>query len=213
MLADHGEYLGEHGTWEHHPPGRMSVIHVPLMMTYPKRFKEPKRIEDVVQLLDVMPTILELAEVDRSDLLLQGDSLVGLIEGKEAERWRDRVVISEEPTAMQKQNPCACGSIIHRDHHLINSALFWPAKGQHYAPDLAAFIKTRVYAFRDDAKEEGALLSFAPDLYVRWLALDVLSDLHAADLATQRKLTEGEGGDRKLDPDTLEHLKGLGYVN
>ena len=29
----------------------LPVIHVPLMMSYPKRFKEAKRIEDVVQLL------------------------------------------------------------------------------------------------------------------------------------------------------------------
>jgi arylsulfatase A-like enzyme len=197
----------------HRPPGRMPVIHVPLMMTYPNRFKEARRIEDVVQLLDVMPTILELAEVDRSDLLLQGDSLVGLIEGKDAERWRDRVVISDEPPEMLRQNPCSCGSIIHRDEHLINSAMFWPAKGQRFAPNLAAFVKTRVYAFRDDPQEESALLSFAPDLYARWLALDLFLDLRAANLATQRKLTEGEGGDLQLDPDTLEDLKGLGYVN
>jgi arylsulfatase A-like enzyme len=213
MLADHGEYLGEHGLWSHNPPGRMSVIHVPLMMTYPKRFKQPERIDDVVQLLDVMPTILELAGVDRSDLLLQGDSLVGLIDGKDADRWRNRVVISEEPMAMHRQNPCACGSIIRQDLHLINSVSFWPARGQRYAPDLFAFVKTRVYDFRDDPDELSALPSFAPDLHARWLALDVFSDLHASNIETERKLTEGAGRDLQLDPDTLEHLKGLGYVN
>ena len=84
LLSDHGEYMGEHGLVGHQPPGLMPVIHVPLMMVYPKRFREAKRIGDPVQLIDVMPTILELAEVDRADLLLQGDSLVGLIEGQGA---------------------------------------------------------------------------------------------------------------------------------
>ena len=32
-------------------------------------------------------------------------------------------------------------------------------------------------------------------------------------MATWRKVTEGEGGDRVIDPDTLERLRGLGYVN
>ena len=73
LLADHGEYMGEHGRWFHRPPGLMPVIHVPLMMVYPKRFQEAKRIGDPVQLVDVMPTILELAEVDPADLLLQGE--------------------------------------------------------------------------------------------------------------------------------------------
>ena len=89
FLADHGEYMGEHGLWGHKPPGLMPVIHVPLMMVYPKRFQEAKRIGDPVQLIDVMPTILELAEVDPADLLLQGNSLIGLIEGRDPERWRE----------------------------------------------------------------------------------------------------------------------------
>ena len=32
-------------------------------------------------------------------------------------------------------------------------------------------------------------------------------------MSTWRKITEGEGGDRVIDPDTLERLRGLGYVN
>jgi arylsulfatase A-like enzyme len=37
---------------------------MPLMMTYPRRFEEAKKIVDVVQLVDVVPTVLELAEID-----------------------------------------------------------------------------------------------------------------------------------------------------
>lgn len=213
LLSDHGEYQGEHGLWGHKPPGLMPVIHVPLMISYPERFKEAKRIGDVVQLLDVVPTILELAEIDRSDLLLQGDSLVDLIEGKEPERWRDRVVISEEPVAMRKQNPCACASMMHRGWHVINSVQFWPTRWHRHFPNLHSFIKTRVYRFRDDPKEADALLSFVPDVSMRWLAFDVISDLHEANTITRRKLTKGEGVDLPLDPGTVEHLRGLGYVN
>jgi arylsulfatase A-like enzyme len=213
LLSDHGEYMGEYGWWGHEPPGLMPVIHVPLMMIYPKRFQKAKRIEAPVQLIDVMPTVLEVAKADPTDLLLQGDSLVPLIEGREPERWRDRVVISEEPIAMRKERPCRCASVIQRDRHVISSTHLWPRRGGRLLPRLVPFINTRVYEFRNDPTEESALLSALPDLYVRWLAFDLLSELQDTNMATHRRLTEGEGVDLQLDPDTLEHLRGLGYVN
>jgi arylsulfatase A-like enzyme len=215
LLADHGEYMGEHGWWGHQPPGLMPVIHVPLMMVYPKRFRDAKRITDPVQLIDVMPTILELAEVDRADLLLQGDSLVELIEGREPERWQDRMVISEEPIAMHRDGPCRCASAIYRDWHVNSSTAPNPliVHAGRFLPSLIPFVNTRVYQFRDDPTEQRALLSALPDLYLRWLASDLFSELQDANFVTHRRLTEGEGVDLQLDPDTLEHLRGLGYVN
>jgi len=213
FLSDHGEYMGEHGRWGHQPPGLMPVIHVPLMMTYPSRFKESKRITDVVQLIDVMPTVLELAEIDTTDLLLQGDSLVSLIEGNEPERWRDRVVVSEEPISMTKEDPCACASLVHRDWHVISSPRFWPVRGAAHLPHLYTFVKTGVFRLRDDPTEESSILSFFPDLYLRWFANSTISSLREANQATWRKLTEGDSIDLQVDPDTLEHLRGLGYVN
>jgi arylsulfatase A-like enzyme len=214
FLADHGEFMGEQGHWEHHPPGLLPVIHVPLMMTYPSRFKEPKRITEVVQLVDVMPTVLELAGIERTDLLLQGDSLVSLIEGGEPERWRDRLAISEEPTAMERDQPCSCASLMFRDWHVISSTWLWPAdRSDPILPGVHTFVKTHVYWYRDDPKEPVPGLAFLPDLYVRWLANDTVSGLREANQATWRKLTEGDAMDLQIDPDTLEHLRGLGYVN
>ena len=91
----------------------MATTHVPLMFVHPERFKEPKRIKEPVQLIDVMPTVLELAGVDRTDLLLQG------VAGRAGRRrgpgyWRDRVIVSEEPTAMLKGDPCGCWSVYFR---------------------------------------------------------------------------------------------------
>jgi arylsulfatase A-like enzyme len=215
FLADHGEYMGEHGLWGHKPPGLMPVIHVPLMMVYPKRFQEAKRIGDPVQLVDVMPTILELAEVDPADLLLQGDSLVGLIEGRDPERWRNRVAISEEPTAMHRQGPCRCASLVYRDWHVNSSTALngLTIQAGRFLPSVIPFVNTRVYRFRDDPTEQSALLSALPDVYLRWLAQDLFSELQDTNMTTHRKLTEGENVDLQLDPDTLEHLRGLGYVN
>jgi hypothetical protein len=125
------------------------------------------------------------------------------------------VVISEEPTVMHKQGPCRCASAIRRDQHVISStaAHLWLVHGGRFLPSLIPFVNTRVYQFRDDPTEQRALVSGLPDLYVRWLASDLFAELQDANMTTQRKLTEGESVDLQLDPDTLEHLRGLGYVN
>jgi hypothetical protein len=34
--------MGEHGRWEHHTPGNLQVIGVPLLVQYPARFPEPR---------------------------------------------------------------------------------------------------------------------------------------------------------------------------
>ena len=135
-----------------------------------------------------------------------GDSLVGLIDGEEPERWRDRVTVSEEAMLMTHQDPCACGSLFYGEWQLHGSARGWPSRIE------SPFVKTAVYRFRQDGIRP--VLSFLPDLYVRHLRKKTLASLASADLETWRKLTEGEQQDvYKMDTETLERLRGLGYVN
>jgi Sulfatase len=221
MTADHGEYLGERGMlgdqlWSHNPPGYLIGTRVPLLMVYPARFPQPKRILERAQLLDLMPTVLELAAVDRTGLMLQGDSLVDLVEGRRSDYWRDRVVFSEEPTAMLKRNPCSCGSTYFRDWHVLSSSWVaaWIAKpARRMMPQLLSVLATG--AFRVDPQRPADVLaaSFLPDLALRWWQRSLLTDLRQTNMATWRKLTSGAEEHDVIDPDTLERLKGLGYVN
>jgi arylsulfatase A-like enzyme len=206
FIADHGEWMGERGYWEHHPPGNRPVIHVPLMVVYPKAFPNPARIVESVQLIDVMPTILELAEVDTSELLMHGDSLAGLIQGNDPDRWAKRVTVSEEPMAMDRNDPCVCGSLFFDEWQLHGSTQGWPRRVK------LEFIKSAVYRFREDGITP--VTSFLPDLSIRILRNRALSRIQTANMSMWRTITEGEAGDiYKMDPDTLEELRGLGYVN
>ena len=214
FLADHGEYMGEHDKWEHRPPGYMPVIHVPLMMLYPRRFAEPRRIAENVQLIDVVPTILEFAGIDRSGLLLQGESLVDLIEGRNLDHWRNRLVVSEEPTAMIRENPCPCASLIYRNWHLVASTWTWPGGPLvDWFPTVQAIAKLRVFDFHEDPREEGLYGLFLPDLHLRWLHYSAVRRLMEIDGSIHAQITAEEDATKHLDPATLEHLRGLGYVD
>lgn len=216
MTSDHGEYLGDRSffgnrMWDHRPPTYMAGTHVPMMFVYPRRFPGPKRIREPVQLIDLLPTVLDLGGVDTTDLFLQGHSLVGLIDGEQPDYWRDRVVVVEEPTAMKKSDPCNCGSLYFRDRHLLASSWMWP-RDHLYAPDLQAFLTSSVLGV-DIGRSEAQDWAFFPDLLTRLRHRSIIGDLREANMATWRKITEGEGGNRVIDPDTLERLRGLGYVN
>jgi arylsulfatase A-like enzyme len=82
IAADHGELIGEHGiTLEHQTPYD-GVLHVPLIVVWPKELA-PRRVSQRVQLVDLVPTLLSLAGlppqhgVDGRDLspLLRGGTL------------------------------------------------------------------------------------------------------------------------------------------
>ncbi|MGI9031107.1 MAG: choline-sulfatase [Ilumatobacteraceae bacterium] len=88
FTADHGDLLGERGLWYKmnffEPAAR-----VPLIVAGPQI--EPGAAPDPVSLLDLLPTLLDLASVDRPDDV-DGDSLVPLLGG---DRQPDRTVVGE----------------------------------------------------------------------------------------------------------------------
>jgi arylsulfatase len=61
VVADHGESLGEHGIRFRHAGLHDTTTHVPLMIRWPGPDREGRRIEGLVQTIDLFPTILRAA--------------------------------------------------------------------------------------------------------------------------------------------------------
>ena len=59
VVADHGESLGEHGIFFRHLGLHDTTTHVPLMIRWPDR--QGRKIEGLVQTIDLFPTILRAA--------------------------------------------------------------------------------------------------------------------------------------------------------
>jgi arylsulfatase A-like enzyme len=92
FLSDNGYLLGQHGRVEKHCFYEPAV-RVPMIMRWPGHLPEGKRVAELVELVDVFPTLCSLLSVPKPPVL-HGVDLVPLIEGKSAAKPRD-VVFSE----------------------------------------------------------------------------------------------------------------------
>jgi arylsulfatase A-like enzyme len=78
VTADHGESLGAHGERDHGIFVYEDVLHVPLIVREPGR--RAGRVGEVVRLIDVMPTLLDLLDVPAP--ATDGVSLAALMQGR-----------------------------------------------------------------------------------------------------------------------------------
>jgi arylsulfatase A-like enzyme/predicted Zn-dependent protease len=92
LMSDHGEGLGEHGEQGHGLFLYDEAIHVPLIIKQESNVAAGRRVADLVQHIDVVPTILDLVKAPIPGAL-RGRSLKPLLEG--TGRLPERAVYSE----------------------------------------------------------------------------------------------------------------------
>jgi arylsulfatase len=81
FTSDHGEMLGNHGIYLKGSYTYDDLIHVPLIMSWPGHFRGGIRSDALVELVDIMPTLLDAAGV-KIPKIIQGKSLYGICTGK-----------------------------------------------------------------------------------------------------------------------------------
>jgi arylsulfatase A-like enzyme len=79
LTADHGEGLLDHGFMGHGAILYEETLRVPLLVRWRGRIAAGSVIRGPVEIVDVMPTILGLAEISPGDLVLQGRDLSGVL--------------------------------------------------------------------------------------------------------------------------------------
>jgi len=85
VMADHGEELGEDGVFNHRHRLSPQTLHVPLMVRLPGAQAGGRRVGEPVALLDLMPTLLELANA-APPASMRGQSLLPVLRGGTAPR-------------------------------------------------------------------------------------------------------------------------------
>jgi arylsulfatase A-like enzyme len=129
VTSDHGEALGEHGLIDHRGAVYREQLHVPLVLAAPGTVPAGRRVRQPVRMLDLYPTLLELAGVERSPR-----SLLAVLRGESRE---GAIVASAWPNPLWAD---AIGGRFSRRWNLYREggeALVWDAEGEAELYDLA----------------------------------------------------------------------------
>ena len=105
VVGDHGEGFGQHGEIDHGWMLYDTTMRVPLIFSLPGRVGQGQRSDALVSLVDLMPTILEFAGIERASTGMGrslGAALSGGAAGVPGLLWRDGyalLVFQVEPAA------------------------------------------------------------------------------------------------------------------
>lgn len=193
LVGDHGEALGQYGEETHGHFVYDATLQVPLVIRLPDGTGGGTQVDSPVSVVDIMPTILELAGLPvPQDDEIHGRSLVELVKGVSgaAEEFRRRPIYFE------------CFSPMYN---------FGWAPLQGIRLDQAKFIRAPIpelYLLGDNPREGQALnvLEQHPDLAQQMI--DTLQ--HLLDAPLRRPRLSGEMED--VDPEVIQKLLALGYL-
>ncbi|MCA1807106.1 MAG: sulfatase [Actinobacteria bacterium] len=213
VVADHGEFLGEHGgLWRHHPPGHVEVARVPFILRTPAA--TPRRVAEPVALLDLMPSLLEMAGVDASALVMHGDSLAQVAAGKGLPKLAERAVPADEMILEQGERRArGCGSFATatslwllsctRDEDFTPGRPL-PLRGPEPAP-------LRLVGLRPDNLGTEAAAGFGHTV-LEGVSRSALISLQSSNMEAWKRITAAAAARIVSDPLGDERLRALGYM-
>ena len=183
ITADHGEMLGEHGEMTHAYYIYQSAIKVPLIIRFPNS-SGPKTVKEVVGLVDIVPTVCNLLDIE-APAQVQGKDLSGYMQ-EEGFSYPDRYVYCESlfPTKYDA-NPLY--GVVTDKYKYIQTT------------------RDELYDLAVDPKEGNNILE-QKSQHARILK-DELMQIMESSIPS-----EGSGGKTELDAETRRRLESLGYV-
>jgi arylsulfatase A-like enzyme len=152
LWSDHGFHLGENGQWAKKSNTELD-LRVPLIVVAPGRTKPGSRTSALVELVDVYPTLAELAGLPR-DSTLEGRSFVPVLEEPQR-RWKSAVF-------SQFVRNGVLGRAVRSDQHRY---VEWTKQGSGERVD------TELYQIATDPLERHNLVESEPGLVARHAAL------------------------------------------
>lgn len=188
VLADHGEEFWDHGEFEHGHTLYDELIHIPLIIKPPRGLaRAGLAVPAQVRIIDIMPTLLEIAGID-SPVSFEGASLLPHLQGRPQP---DRPALSESTLYGSEKLAWRTGT-----HKYI------------FDTDAQASPRIRVYDLRADPGEQHNLAAVQPELVA---ALRTRFEDFFARLR-QRADDMSVPSVADMGPDHIQSLKSLGYI-
>jgi len=200
FFADHGEELYEHNFYiQHQRSVYESVLRIPVIIRYPEKIPENRRIKNVVESIDIMPTVLEFCGIKPTDKT-SGTSLKPLLEGKELKKdfgvseWNNSIFILKTSGWAYIYNPKG----------------IWPTDPRFEVGEYPV-AKEELYNIKLDPKQKNNLVSknreFADTLRAKVMTW-MTSTLSKEEWSKEFKVEEKPKLTKKME----EALKSLGYI-
>lgn len=213
VTSDHGEEFYDHGSWQHGHSLYNEQIRIPLIIKFPESRSHGLKITTPVQVVDILPTVLEELDIPSSSDSLDGRSVLALTR---QDRQAPRELLSEIygrvefPSPLKGASPCLRRvAIVNGGFKLI---LIINHNKYHYffspRPSLPPMIGIELYDLEKDPGEKVNLAPMRPEL-VRSLRAKI-----EAYFASAAKGKEPGAGKRALfDQRLAEKLKAFGYIH
>ena len=201
FMSDHGEEFLEHGRHFHGNNAYGEMLNVPLMMWWPGVIPAG-RSDEVVQSIDVLPTVLDLARIAVPDQA-QGQSLVPLmVQGEVPSRigWVSRPAFAER-LAMEDDESIPAEEQV---DSLVIVADGWKLIRNSRRPE--GWPEFELYDYENDPMDQTNVAEDHPDI-VAGLAAE-LAAWHERALAVRIE----EADDADLSPEEEARLRALGYI-
>jgi arylsulfatase A-like enzyme len=206
FYADHGEEFHDHGRMWHGQSVYGEMIRVPLILWGPGRVPKGVKVEEPVELVDIMPTLLEYAGLTLPPGL-QGQSLRPLLgtDGRGGQvaaagsGWKRRPVIAE------KQPQGGSGHPLETESYAIMDGNWKLVHNVARPPEMAEF---ELFDFYKDPLDQKNVASAHPDVVER--LGKTLDAWHR--MALQAKLKPDSEDTKGMTAEQLERLRSLGYV-
>ena len=190
---------------------RPSVSRVPLIVVWPGRIPPGSRVDEAVSLIDVLPTVVELADLPRPEIQ-QGQSLVPLLMGRPG--WERRPVILDQFQVDHRTGELR--GLIEAVDGRWGASLWIGAEPTHFETLLPS---------HDPFEEERPSRLLLYDLWDDPMALLPANERYPervehygrfleAQWAAHRALAQRftPGGRTELSPQQLDALRALGYI-
>ncbi len=199
VTADHGDNLGDHGLMHHAYSLHETLVHVPLIVRYPPLFPAGTVVDDIVQTLDIFPTVLDVLGIHDEALerTLMGESVVP---SRLLERRR-RFAVSELTRPLNEfaqTHPHVDFTPFDRELRAIRTEewkLIWSSDGRH-----------ELYHLPSDPREERNLIHARPEV-ARELEGTLMTFWEGV------RPAEWQGAAPELDDTVKAHLEALGYID
>lgn len=117
IVGDHGEAFGEHDELGHSFFCYQENIHIPLIFYNPILLSQPQRIRDSINLVDIMPTIIDLFQL-KNDTTCQGTSFSHLFTGATGKTQRTHYI--ESMHGREEMGWAPLTAIIHENYKYIS---------------------------------------------------------------------------------------------